>query len=220
MPKDTFFNLPNDKRQLIENTAITEFAAHGFDKASINSIVKNSGIAKGSFYQYFTDKKDLFLHLIISVAGTRKIKYMSPVLQNPEEHDFFTVIKELFISGLRFAGESPELEKLGMWIVHNTSHPVYKELMEKAGKVSANIYEDLVSRALARGEFKEGVDGSYISHIFPALLTSTMDYCLAYSDNKNVVGVSEISDEVMEKVDLMIDFFRDGIGNDHRRSDV
>lgn len=212
MPKETFFNLPDEKRELIENISITEFAAKGFDKASVNTIVKNSGIAKGSFYQYFDDKKDLFLHLLMSVAAEKKIKYMSPVLQNPEENDFFTTIRELFISGLKFASEYPELEKLGLWITNNTSHPVYTEFMEKAGKISHNIYEDLLSKAQSRGELSSGFDISYISHLFPALLTSTMDYCLKNSSAKEISGISDISSEVMIKVDLMIDFFKNGIG--------
>ncbi|MBK7920673.1 MAG: TetR/AcrR family transcriptional regulator [Chloroflexi bacterium] len=60
MPKDTFFNLPEDKRALICKVAVAEFAKHRFDKASINRIVAQSGIAKGSFYQYFEDKRIYF----------------------------------------------------------------------------------------------------------------------------------------------------------------
>lgn len=212
MPKETFFNLPDEKRELIENTAIIEFASKGFDKASINTIVKKSNIAKGSFYQYFEDKQDLFLHLLMSVAAEKKIKYMSPVLQNPGEHDFFIMLKELFISGLKFASENPELDKIGLWIRNNTNHPVYMEFMEKAGKFSNNIYEDLLSKAQSRGELKADFDISYISHLFPALLASTMDYCLKNSSGKDISGVSDISEEVMQKVDLMIDFFKNGIG--------
>ena len=68
MPKDTFFNLPGDKRTLICDVAIDEFADHPFDQASVNRIVAKSGIAKGSFYQYFEDKEDLFLYIIQRIA--------------------------------------------------------------------------------------------------------------------------------------------------------
>ena len=60
MPKDTFYNLPDEKRALIEDVAMREFATCGYDKASISRIVDTCGISKGSFYQYFLDKKDLF----------------------------------------------------------------------------------------------------------------------------------------------------------------
>ena len=49
MPKETFFNLSKDKRALIEKVAIEEFANNGLKAASVNAIVSNASIAKGSF---------------------------------------------------------------------------------------------------------------------------------------------------------------------------
>ncbi|MBK7453960.1 MAG: TetR/AcrR family transcriptional regulator [Anaerolineales bacterium] len=60
MPKQTFLNLPEEKRNFIINAAADEFAEYGFEAASINRIVANSKISKGSFYQYFEDKADVF----------------------------------------------------------------------------------------------------------------------------------------------------------------
>ena len=53
MPKDTFFNLSEEKSTLIEDAALNEFAEHGFDNASINRIVEKADIAKGSFLSIF-----------------------------------------------------------------------------------------------------------------------------------------------------------------------
>jgi AcrR family transcriptional regulator len=53
MPRATFVNLPQEKKKIIEETAIIEFASFGYDKASVNRIVEKCKIAKGSFYQYF-----------------------------------------------------------------------------------------------------------------------------------------------------------------------
>ncbi len=99
MPKVTFKNLPEEKRLLIEKEAISEFAAFGYDEASINRIVDKCQIAKGSFYQYFEDKKDLFLYLVKRING-KKLKYISPVFQNPEKYNFFILIRELLYPDL------------------------------------------------------------------------------------------------------------------------
>jgi TetR/AcrR family transcriptional regulator len=64
MPKPTFFNLTDDKRQRLIDLAIEEFAENDYDLASISKIVAQAGIAKGSFYQYFEDKKDLYQYLL------------------------------------------------------------------------------------------------------------------------------------------------------------
>src|SRR5262245_26197301 len=64
MPEPTFDRLPAAKRQRIIDTAIAEFAEHPYDVASVSRIVEQAGIAKGSLYQYFEHKQDLFLFLI------------------------------------------------------------------------------------------------------------------------------------------------------------
>ena len=216
MPKETFLNLSDDKRRHIENVAIKEFASQGFDKASINVIVKNSGIAKGSFYQYFDDKKDLFFHLLISVVMEKKLKYMAPLFKDNENYDFFTLIKEMFIAGLNFARENPDLDKIALWLNKNTNHSVYKELIKKTGNVSSNIYEKLLKKGQLSGDIKSNIDISYYGYILQALITSTMDYCLENSRKANIDGISDLSFDMTEKVDLMIEFLKEGIGNNNK----
>ena len=64
MPKQTFFNLAESKRDAFLELAIDEFAKNDYKNASISRIVEKAGIAKGSFYQYFENKADLYLYLI------------------------------------------------------------------------------------------------------------------------------------------------------------
>ena len=64
MPTDTFFRLPEEKRARILEGAWSEFTAVPYAEASINRIVQTSRIPRGSFYQYFEDKKDIFLYIV------------------------------------------------------------------------------------------------------------------------------------------------------------
>ena len=57
MDESNVDRLPDGKRQRILDAAIREFAEHGYDKASTNSIVKEAGIAKGLLFHYFGSKK-------------------------------------------------------------------------------------------------------------------------------------------------------------------
>lgn len=64
MPSQTFFNLPKEKQKLIYESAIKEFSRVSFDEASINQIIHNANISRGSFYMYFEDKEDLYDYLL------------------------------------------------------------------------------------------------------------------------------------------------------------
>ncbi len=49
---------------IIRKAAMKEFARVPFEKASINQIIQNAGISRGSFYTYFEDKQDLVSFLM------------------------------------------------------------------------------------------------------------------------------------------------------------
>lgn len=90
MPKDTFFNLPEEKRERIIDAAIDEFAAYPFHQARVTAIADQAGIAKGSFYQYFEDKKDLFKHLI-ELMVEKKLSYINrDMVESKEKYGFFS----------------------------------------------------------------------------------------------------------------------------------
>ncbi|MEE3428364.1 MAG: TetR/AcrR family transcriptional regulator [Ruminococcus sp.] len=59
MIKRTFYNLPPEKREKIIDVTRKEFRKGHKKKITINSVIKNAGISRGSFYQYFDDKLDL-----------------------------------------------------------------------------------------------------------------------------------------------------------------
>lgn len=68
MIKQTFYNLPGEKRQRVVRAIVSEFSEMSDEKISINRIVKRAGISRGSFYQYFDDKVDLVEVLLKSVV--------------------------------------------------------------------------------------------------------------------------------------------------------
>ena len=69
MPTSTFFNLPEEKKQKILKAANKEFARVPIEQVSIKNIVEDAEIARGSFYQYFKDKQDLFEYIMTSKVG-------------------------------------------------------------------------------------------------------------------------------------------------------
>ncbi|MCK5761660.1 MAG: TetR family transcriptional regulator [Candidatus Izimaplasma sp.] len=67
MPKDTFFNLDEVKRNKIVEAAKVEFTNNPLRKSRVSNIIKKASIPKGSFYQYFEDLDDLYYYVINDV---------------------------------------------------------------------------------------------------------------------------------------------------------
>lgn len=64
---ERFHRLPEEKRNRFLSAAWEEFTKTSFSEVSINQIVRKAAIPRGSFYQYFTDKADLFSYLLEGV---------------------------------------------------------------------------------------------------------------------------------------------------------
>lgn len=64
MVSNTFLNLKEEKQDRIIQAALDEFTANSFGEASITSIVKKAEISRGSFYQYFGNKENLYQYLV------------------------------------------------------------------------------------------------------------------------------------------------------------
>ena len=64
MYMETFLRLPEEKRTRFLEAAWEEFTRVSFAEASTNQIVRRAGVPRGSFYQYFRDKEDLFAYLM------------------------------------------------------------------------------------------------------------------------------------------------------------
>lgn len=64
MPTQRFLNLKEEKKQAILSAAVHEFSRVPYAAASINQIIKEADISRGSFYTYFEDKDDLMRYML------------------------------------------------------------------------------------------------------------------------------------------------------------
>ncbi len=77
VPKQTFIKLHIDKRETLIRSAIKEFSRAPIFEASISNIVKEAGIPRGSFYQYFEDKEDLYYFLLDEYSQRLRKRFIS-----------------------------------------------------------------------------------------------------------------------------------------------
>lgn len=75
MPSSTFLNLDKKKQDIFLKISFQEFITHNYTSASVSEIARVMNIAKGSIYQYFKDKMDLYYYLI-DLAFSEKNKFL------------------------------------------------------------------------------------------------------------------------------------------------
>jgi len=113
MARNRFDNLDPKKQEAILQAAGEEFAERGFHGASINRIIKNSGMSKGSVYYYFEDKADLFATTLERSIQRlmEEIGWFSLEILGPDE--FWDAVLELTHRSVDWAQRNDWWMKLG-----------------------------------------------------------------------------------------------------------
>ncbi len=204
MPKDTFFNLPEDKRTQVIEAALDEFAAVPYAQASVNRIVARAGISKGSFYQYFHSKEDLFLYLLERM-GEEKMTYLAPAFAQAETVDFFTLLHDLYAAGLRFGMENPRYAAIGEHLLRARNTPIYERVLRGGAATTQAFFRDLLYKAIERGQVRSDVDLDLMSYLMGELNALILTY-----HTERVAATYD--DRLLATVDRFIDFLRRGLG--------
>ena len=86
MPTQRFLNLKESKKNAILEAAANEFARVPYSAVSINQIIKEAEISRGSFYTYFEDKDDLMHYMLRGFRDTLRKKYLIIWKKKTETH--------------------------------------------------------------------------------------------------------------------------------------
>ena len=156
MPKQTFLNLPEEKRKTIMDAAVEEFAQYGLENASTNRIVKNSGIAKGSFYQYFEDKQDVFMHMLAMIEQEEMhfFKDQHPPSTNMDTFHYF---RWMVKTGMEFGLAHPPMIQAA-WRVLLGEGLYYGKNFSEYRQKTTQALTAMIEQAIARGEVDPSVD--------------------------------------------------------------
>jgi AcrR family transcriptional regulator len=203
MPKATFFNLSEEKRDRIMTAAIDEFSKYDYNEVTVSKIVKEAGIPKGSFYQYFEDKFDLFFHIITLVGETKK-SYFMPMFANMGQASFFDSLSEMYKAGIKFSMEHPKEANIGSLLLKSSDKTLLKRIYgDMEGQVEGFL-GPFLQTAIDSGELRDDIDTSFLSYIFGQFNMVFADYFF------NIKGGSDFS-VYAKDIDVMLDLFKNGV---------
>ena len=155
MPKETFLQLTEDKRNQFVDAFLREFTLNNYDEASISRTMKELKMAKGSFYQYFENKLELFQYLQ-QTCGTTKAIYVQNVERN-EFEDFWDYWRELYQRGLQFDRDHPKQSNFLYSLHKNMNSPSLRPMYQMWHNQVISAMEMLIKPEVEKGHFRNDV---------------------------------------------------------------
>jgi AcrR family transcriptional regulator len=202
MPKQTFFNLPEEKREMVFNAAVEEFAEHGLKSASTNRIVKNSGIAKGSFYQYFEDKQDVFKHML-DVIEQKEREFFKDKPPPENNMDTFHFFRWMVKTGMEFGLSHPRMIQAA-WRVLLGEGLYYGKNFSEYRQKTKQVLTEMIEQAIHRGEVDPSVDVELAVMVMETWSNAITTYMLNEGMKQKDILKWMRSPKTQEKIDKLL----------------
>ena len=181
MPKPTFHNLPTEKRNRITELALDEFATQPYRQASLSRIVQRAGIAKGSMYQYFENKLDLYSWLVTDELERRRLEWLqsdspqdasSPAASEAasETGSLFEDLEQLVVTRVGFMLAHPRLARLAMSAMEPSADSELRELHGSIWRREVDTLAQRLEAAREAGEVRADLDPRTAAHLIDALI--------------------------------------------------
>jgi len=196
LPSDTFFNLDKQKQNRVIKAAVNEFAQNGYTKGSITKIVEDAEIAKGSYYQYFEGRKDLFIY-IVKLTFKKKDEYLSQELKDDTKHSFFQYWRKYNIANLKFAFKNPQMAKITEEQLKLPSIDTVDFLIAEYKKKQIMTFEKLLKKDIRNKVIRDDIDLKYMTNLIYNINFFIFEYYFEYQDQKSFDQFLEIIDKVI-----------------------
>lgn len=152
---ESFTKISVDKRNKILQTAINEFAEHGFQNANINVIAKKSGISIGAMYSYFSSKEDLFSTIIHYAVDTLKSVLDEIMLS---DDDLLCKLKNIIKAIQENSRTNELLTKLYGQLTAENRCDLISQIVSEIESVSANLYTRFLEEAQKENMIRDDID--------------------------------------------------------------
>jgi len=215
MPSDTFFNLPEEKRNKLIHVAADAFAAASYEHVSMSQIARRAGIAKGSLYQYFADKCELYLYLV-QLAADEKLAYLQRVEPPSSDMGMFPYLRWLTEQTLDFQFENPNLYQVAYRALYS-DRPFPDQNLQGAKEAGIRYFETLIKQGMARGELRPDLDVEITALLISNFFSQIGDYVVTILGKETFDSTrsplnQEAKNQIRQAIGTLLDLLERGIG--------
>src|ERR1700754_1149524 len=163
MPSSTWFRLNVAKRERILRAAMREFGEHGFSTGSLNTIAREAGIAKGSLFQYFTDKQEFFGYVCDEASRHTREEMERRVSTLDFDQTFEEWLVDVFCEWTEHIAEHPLERGITAASVFELDNGVRGLVRDTTNHHYLEIIDPLIALWAERGEIRRDADLEVLS---------------------------------------------------------
>jgi TetR/AcrR family transcriptional regulator len=169
MPTQTFLNLPATKQASVMAAAIDEFSKRNVEEAKLSNIVRVAGIPRGSIYQYFENKEDLYVYVFDRLREERR-EYTKPAFDDYLTSPFLTFFERFYALDTEFLARHPLHIQMGK-VMYSHASGVSLSLIRAIKTRYRELFVLAIERDQDNGVIRADVDRSVLADLCVHFMT-------------------------------------------------
>jgi len=188
-----------DTRSKILQSAQKLFARQGFDGTTTKDLANDAGVAEGTLFRYFTNKKAI----LVEVATQGWIKILTDLLTELSEMASYKAIAQMMRKRMIHMEENVDLMKV--CFMEAQFHPELRErIQNEVINKMTEIAEVYFAEAIAKGAYRPTLDPKVVARIFVGM------FAIAGFSNTTMSNHSS-PQEIQEMAEGIADIFLNGV---------
>ena len=167
-------------RDLILETAFKSFLEKGYDNISLNEIIKRTGMTKGAFYYFFSNKEQLLKETVEKYIFSYIAAYGGEVIKSGR-----TAAETMYMMADVMAGmfdvvcerTGVEADPRDFYSLFMTVLGKNNDLYKRNNKYQASLrvrIEELITRGIESGEFRSDINAAEVVYMTSSMLHGIM----------------------------------------------
>jgi len=175
-----------ERKQILLNAALECFSQKGYYATSVDDIVAFSKLSKGSFYNYFTSKEEIFISLLEGQTERSLHRLKGELLKRKTAVEKLQYLIRL---DLPFSERKKKLMRvqLEFWM-YSADHPEIEKIMTDRFEIVLLVVKDIIMFGIENEEFRIDVNPEKAASMFWALHDGIWIHSLVLDDEKLVEG--------------------------------
>lgn len=209
MPKATFDKIAPEKKERVLIAAARLFAELGYSQTDMSQLAERCGVAKGSLYNYFESKEDLFAFLCADGLERSRAAVYGGI---PKGADIYVQVEHIFRQGLAFGQAHPEYVALYLGAAAAGTNRLDHEVSLQVEKFTADHLKGLIKSGIKAGIVRADLDVNLtaflINSIYIMFLASLVSRhfkvrIAEYLEIKGEISASSIEEHVDRTLEMI-----------------
>ncbi|WP_162300565.1 TetR/AcrR family transcriptional regulator [Anaerosacchariphilus polymeriproducens] len=175
-----------DRKDQLIAAALDEFIDKNYEKASLNTIIKNANLSKGVFYYHFKNKESLYI-AVLEDATNKKWKYIKERTSN-QDYSSLNIFDQFLYQteiSIEFANEHPKYHQLGGMLLKEKGTPIYTTALKHIGGSGIDILEKMIKEAYDKGDINNDYPIDFTIQLLTHLF-SEFDNIFTFQDDDDL----------------------------------